>query len=351
MKKKFIAASLVLAIALSGTALASGDSLITRSYLTGAYRSSLASQIQETVKTASQPIYTAAVARTEQLFSGTAGKWRTSVSFTQQSGERGDTVTLALGAGLFWTSGSAKVTSGQLVDASTGTEVSPGGALTASHRYLAAEQTVVSLTSSTAWWLVEGDWMFISNGGAGKELPFTDVLSGAWYHDAVKYVAEKGLFEGVSDTRFAPFMFMDRGMLATVLYRLAGSPSVQYTDLFHDIPAGSWYSNGAIWAGQTGVILGNEGGMFYPQQNASREQIAVMLYRYASYTGCDISASVSLNSFSDCASVHSWAYDAMSWAVAVGIIEGDSGTIKPMDNATRAEVAVMLQRFAVWAQI
>lgn len=158
---------------------------------------------------------------------------------------------------------------------------------------------------------------------------FSDVDSGSWSADAIQFVASRELFQGTSDSMFSPAGSMTRGMLMTVLARLSGQ----------DTTGGeTWYSAGMEWAKKAGISDGTA-----PEANVTREQLAVMLYRFAGAEGRE---AVALTSFPDNSTVSSWAQDAMGWAVQNGIITGTgSGTLNPAGNASRAEVAVMLQRF------
>ena len=158
---------------------------------------------------------------------------------------------------------------------------------------------------------------------------FSDVDSGSWSADAIQFVASRELFQGTSDSMFSPAGSMTRGMLMTVLARLSGQ----------DTTGGeTWYSVGMEWAKKAGISDGTA-----PEANVTREQLAVMLYRFAGAEGGEAAA---LTSFPDNSTVSSWAQDAMGWAVQNGIITGTgSGTLNPAGNASRAEVAVMLQRF------
>ena len=156
---------------------------------------------------------------------------------------------------------------------------------------------------------------------------FNDVASSAWYADAVKYVTDKGLMNGTGDNQFSPNASTTRGMLMTVLARYAGE----------DTTGGvTWYEKGMNWAKANGVSDGT-----HPTVNITREQLVTMLYRYAGSP----KANGSLNSFSDAASVNSYAVNAMQWAVENGIVNGSNGKLNPQDNATRAQVAAILMRF------
>ncbi len=173
-------------------------------------------------------------------------------------------------------------------------------------------------------------------------LPFTDVAESAWYYDAVVYAYENGLMDGTSATTFAPAMNTTRAMLATLIYRMAGEPTVTGSASFTDVTAGQWYTDGITWASQQGVVQGIGNGRFDPDGAITREQLAVMLYRYADGE----TASADMSRFQDSASISDWALEAMNWAVAQGILSGnDQGLLNPGSIASRAEVATMLMRF------
>lgn len=343
MKKRTVAAALALCVLLSGAALAAGgtpsDPLISLNYLNGTYWSSLESLVDAAVKEDTQPLYDAALdcARQQDPSGQTA-----SSGFTAQTGGTGGVVKLTLGSGLVWTDGSGKVRAGLLVDATTGQEAAPGTALTAGHRYLAVEDASVMALSQTAGWLVEGEWTALPATG----LAFTDVAADTWYCKNVCYVVEKGLFKGVTDTTFQPSGAMTRGMAVTVLYRIAGEPAAAYASLFTDVPEQRWYTDGAVWAGQNQIVP-SDGGVFRPNENVTRQELASMLYEYARSVGAD-TAGGGLDGFSDAGDVASWAKDALDWAVQKKIMEGSGGKLRPGASASRAEVAAMFQRFQLW---
>ncbi len=179
----------------------------------------------------------------------------------------------------------------------------------------------------------------------GSKLRFIDVHEGDWFYSDVAYAVEKGLFSGVSEKLFAPNSPMTRAMLVTVLYRLEGSPRVIGTDGFADTAKNTWYSDALCWAVRAGVIKGISDTTFAPDMNVTREQMAAILYRYASYKGYNTGAAASLNVYADGAKVSDYAREAMSWANANGIITGIGSWLHPAESATRAQVAALLHRF------
>ncbi len=197
----------------------------------------------------------------------------------------------------------------------------------------------------------------VENGKAYAEIPsgatvkviankktFNDVKASDWYASAVDFVSSHELFQGVGEGNFAPKAPMTRAMLVTVLYRLEDEPAVSGTVSFNDVPADSWYAKAVAWAAKEGIVMGNGSG-FAPNDNITREQIATILYRYAQYLGIDVSAKGSVSRFSDGSKVSGWAADAMAWAVEASLFQGDdSNCLNPGSNATRAEVATLMQR-------
>ena len=176
---------------------------------------------------------------------------------------------------------------------------------------------------------------------------FTDA-EGHWAEDYIKYVTNKGLFNGVSDTLFGPEMNMSRAMTVTVLARLYGRDISSMSADFIDVPSGKWYSSAVAWGEKNGIVQGYGNGLFKPEDDVSREQMAVFLYRYAVNFGLsDGKASESsLGRFSDAGSVSSWAKNAVAWCVENGLITGrTASTIVPQGNITRAEVAAIISRF------
>ena len=349
MKKKILAGALALLMLLGlvTTGLAGGqsDPLISRSYLNGTFFGSLKIYVAQWVAQDTQNLFTNAAGQTS------ADGWTVSARFVPGAGEYGDTITLTTGSGLIWTAGSGAVSSGVLVDATAGVELGAGRTLTAGHRYLAGSDAVVAASSQAVQWMAEGKWRLGTGGTPAVPLPFVDVTEDQWYYEDVRFVVENGLFTGVSDTRFQPNGAMQRGMMVTVLHRLAGEPEVSYSNVFSDVPDGQWYTSGTIWCARMGIVNGVGDGRFAPGQNITRQQIAVMIYNYAVRTGQIAGERGDLNVFSDAGSVASWARDAMSWAVGAGILNGSGGKLLPEDGAQRAQVAAMLHRFRNWLDL
>lgn len=182
-----------------------------------------------------------------------------------------------------------------------------------------------------------------------ESLPFTDIADNAWYADAVRYVYKHGLMAGTSATTFAPDVTTSRAMIATILWRMAGSPVVNYAMTYTDVAQGQWYSEAVRWATSEGIVGGYGNGLFGTNDPITREQFAAMLYRFAQEQGYEVSIGENTNilSYTDVADLSEYAISAMQWAVGAGIINGtgDGSTLSPQGQATRAQAAVMLMRF------
>ena len=177
---------------------------------------------------------------------------------------------------------------------------------------------------------------------------FSDVPADAWYAEAVQYVYENGLMTGTSDTTFSPDLTTSRSMIATILWRMAGSPVVNYAMDFADVPADQWYAEAVRWASSEGIVGGYGNGSFGTGDPITREQFAVMLYRFAQKQGYDVSVGENTNilSYTDVSAVSEYAIPAMQWAVGSGVITGMGDTLAPQGETTRAQAAMMLMRFS-----
>ena len=183
---------------------------------------------------------------------------------------------------------------------------------------------------------------------APEPLPFGDVDDGDWFADAVRFVYENGMMNGVSETDFAPHAATSRSMIVTILYRLEGEPVVDDAMDFTDVAGDAYYAEAVRWAASEGIVGGYGGGLFGSDDAVTREQLAVILYRYAVYKGYDVSIGEDTNilSYADFADLSEYAIPAMQWACGSGIVNGTSeSTLTPQGEATRAQVAAMLMRF------
>lgn len=176
---------------------------------------------------------------------------------------------------------------------------------------------------------------------AVEDIGFSDVAADAWYADAVEYVRDNGLMSGTSGTTFSPEGMMTRAMLATTLYREAGSPVVSGTDAFTDTQEGAWYSDAVLWVSQEGVISGYGNGLFGTNDPVTREQIAAILWRYAGSPAAGAG-----QDFVDESAIASYAVGAVDWVRANGVMNGmDGNRFSPKSSATRAQVATILRNY------
>ena len=177
---------------------------------------------------------------------------------------------------------------------------------------------------------------------------YTDLDRNGWYHEYVDWVLKNGVMNGVGGGLFEPNGETTRAMLVMVLYRMAGAPDMAGRESsFTDVSADSWYGAAVIWASENGIVNGVGGGLFDPDASLTREQMAMMLYRFAGYLGSDTEKRADLSAYGDADAVSAFAQDAMAWAVAEGLVNGRSAAeLAPKAGATRAELATILFRFA-----
>lgn len=187
------------------------------------------------------------------------------------------------------------------------------------------------------------------NPDTGVDNPFTDVHPEDWFYDHVMYVYHNGLMNGTSATTFSPNNATTRAQIAAIFYRMAGSPAVENTNPFTDVPYGpgtDWYYDAVLWVQQNGIMQGYGDNLFGPGDPVTREQLAVVFYNYAKFKGYNITANGDLSAFTDAGDISAWAQEAMKWAVGSGLMNGKgNGIIDPKGTATRAEVAAMLHKF------
>lgn len=180
-----------------------------------------------------------------------------------------------------------------------------------------------------------------------EQLPFVDVKPTDWFYEAVAYVYEHGLMDGVGNSRFAPNASTTRAMIVTILWRVEGEPEVDYATTFEDVADNTWYTEAVRWAASEGIVEGYSKTAFGPNDPITREQLAAILYRYAKYLGVDVSVGEDTNilSYKDALEISEYAIPAIQWACGTGLLQGSGGALTPKGNATRAQVATMLMRW------
>lgn len=255
-----------------------------------------------------------------------------------------------------------------------------GGSLQFSATHAAAGETVSFTTSPSPGYILNslavtdgaGRGVAVSGLGGGKwsfvmpaspvtvsaafapaqpaALPFRDVGQNDWFRDAVAYVYNARLMNGMEPGLFSPGGTTTRAMIVTILHRYEGSPAAGLSS-FPDVPSGEYYAAPVAWAAANGVVKGYENGLFLPQDPITREQMAAILYRYAQRKGLDVSGRADLSAYWDAGQINPYAADAMSWAVHTGLITGvDSHTLQPGGSAIRAQVAAILMRFCQYIE-
>ena len=211
-----------------------------------------------------------------------------------------------------------------------------------SERSLTNKVSGVCLTKDMT---VYAGWRVDENPGTDVN-PFTDISEKDWFYGDVMFVYENGLMLGTSKTLFSPHGTAMRGMMATILWRMEGSPVPKGKNSFTDVEAGKWYADAITWTAENGIFAGYGKDKFCPDDPITREQLAAIFYRYADYKGYDLTVKGDLDKFKDADKITDYAKTAMQWAVGSGLVKGKSGNLlDPQGTATRAEIAAMLHRF------
>ena len=202
-----------------------------------------------------------------------------------------------------------------------------------------------SFTLYAKWEKIDAD----NNGTSGHYCPslkFSDLDITKWYHEDTDYVIENDIFRGTTKTTFAPNADITRGMMITILYRAESEPYVSGTYTFEDVDENMYYAKAIVWGQQNGIIKGYSETEYAPEKPVLREQIAAIMFRYAQYKGMNAVTLEENLHFTDSNEISEYAISAMNWAVGTGLIKGyEDNTVRPLNNATRVEVAAMLHRF------
>ena len=353
MKKYLRPLGLALAFCLltaGAYAAASGDSLISLSYLRESFFPKAVQAGEEAGNKLLQQTYDDALATLDAgEGAGAAGSY--SDTLQRREWPDGQIVTLPTGAGFLMLDGSATlVHTGAVIDVTAGGEVPSGSALTRNHRYLVGENTNAAVTVRSGQAAIGIQGSYALTGGKTEHTPFYDVSQTDWFYAPVGYAYEKGLFSGMDANHFSPGSSMNRAMLMSVLHRLAGSPQTTAQIAFNDVPGSSWYTQAVLWGASQGITSGTGNGNFNPDGQVTREQAVAMMYNFAvKYKDLTGGAGADLSGYADLNRLSSWARPAMAWAVEQGIVSGVANgstlTLEPQRSATRAEMATMLRAF------
>ena len=339
--------------------LSAEDALVSLSYITDMFIPDAVERGKEQVKQTLDKTYVNAAMELDEVNAdlmeqATGSRGAYSANLQPRIFHSGDILTVETGTGLMMYAGRARVShDGAVIDVTDGAEVPSGAELIPGHRYLVAEDTLADVValSGLARMGVQGGYE--TDRGDGAQAPFTDVSSSDWYYDAVAYVYQAGLFTGVGDDKFAPGLTMDRAMLMTAFYRLAGSPEgemEQATASFSDVPESAWYYKFVRWAATQQITAGIGDNKFGPAVQLTREQVVTLLYSFATrYMGQSMDGRTDVSGYSDFDKSSEWARDALSWAVHYGVLDeswAGENTLGGHQYADRAEVSAMLAAFA-----
>lgn len=180
-----------------------------------------------------------------------------------------------------------------------------------------------------------------------EKIVFSDVDESDWFYEDVKYVSQNKLMNGTSNTEFSPEELTTRGMIVTILWRLEGEPTEKGKE-FDDVAEDTYYHKAVSWAATNGIVSGYSETAFGPEDAATREQLAAIIYRYASYKKCDLSKTASLDGYNDKNAISDYAVKSLEWASANGIITGTTNeTLSPKDFVTRCQIAAILKRLCI----
>lgn len=179
----------------------------------------------------------------------------------------------------------------------------------------------------------------------GRALPPSDVSPDSPYYEAVDYVLSQGYFSGMGNGVFQPNGLFTRAQLAQILWRMGGNLLSRGCS-FSDVSPSAWYYNAVSWCYQNGIMTGLSANSFAPDAPLSQQQMALILYQFAKYSGLDVSKRGDLSAYSDGENVSLWAKQGMEWAVGNGLLPTDSGTaLNPSANVTRSQMAMVLYAF------
>ena len=362
MKRKFVAAlcagALLISLGCGVYALTGEESLVSLSHITDVFVPDAVKQGIKQVEKTLEKTYDNALDDLEDthkdlMKEATGSENPYSAVLSPRDYSAGDMITVETGAGVFHYDGVARVShDGAFIDITDGVEIKSGEKLTPGHRYLVGEDTiadVIVLSGAARLGLQSG---YAVEQGDEIPTPFHDVSIDDWYYDAVAYVYDAGIFTGISDTQFSPHLTMDRAMLMTGFYRLAGSPERELEEAdaaFRDVPESAWYYKFVRWAATQEITAGIGDNKFGPAVQLTREQVVTLLYSFATrYLGQTMEGRTDVTGYADYEKSSEWARDALSWAVHYGVLDkswAGENTLGGHQYADRAEVSAMLAAF------
>lgn len=360
-KKLILAGALLVSMLVGvGAALAPGDSLLTLSYLKDRFIPSAVTQGKQAGEAKLQETYNQGMAKlngAKNEISGQTGPGSTqpnSDALAPMDLHDGERITTATGCGVLMRKGVAVVRhNGVFVDVTTGQEIASGSKLEVNHRYITGENTSaeVEVMSGAAQIGVEGAYSRV--GGSANPMPFYDISRLDWYYTQVQFVYNKGYFAGTSAHEFGPGVLMNRAMVMTVFYKMAGLPQAQMDAAaglhFRDVPEDAWYAPYVKWGAAQGITGGTGPDTFDPNALVNREQFVQLLYNFSiHYLGREQPQRADLSAFQDGSTVSPWAKEAVSWGVATEILQSirkEEKVLMPQYHSDRAAISVMLWNF------
>ena len=355
--KRIAAAIAVLAlIACLATAFSAGtssDPLISLSYINDTFSPSFLADI----KSAAEENFASSVSNAEAELEKLSGKYvLTPPGYTFSVGDHpieakaGAVLSLAPGTSAVVDNGAAKleVSSGEVIDLSAGEIVESGTLIRKSIRLFTTEEATATLTvySDSALLLVDGSFSFTQGNGTAPGPYFPDIPDGHWATDYIYALAEMKLVNGTGTNRFEPEATMTRAMFVTVIGRASGIEPEDYSvSDFSDVDIGEWYGPYVAWAAESGIVNGVGGNLFAPDDPITREQMAVIIMRYAEHEGSELESTNPAADFTDAELIDDWAAEAVGLAQRAGLITGkEGGRFDPLGTATRSEVCTVIYR-------
>ncbi len=322
------------------------DPLISLSYISG-YITNVMNRANSMIETSLSTVKSLATSQLDQMMPA-APAGDAAVGYKMLNLNSGGTVTITMGSSLNLISGTLRITSlkGTLINVSDGTVVDKSDIIKANTRYFAAENTTATFTvySAAANVTVNGSYTMTPSG----KLPassFSDV-SGHWAEEYIYSLSAGGIVSGMGDGLFMPNYTVTRGMFVTIMGRLYGVDKAAYSvSKFSDVSMTDWYGPYVAWAAEKGISTGYHDGTFAPNENMTREQMAVIIMRYAGVTGASLTTTAGEKTFADDSLIGSWAKDSVYAAQKAGLISGrEDGSFDPKGTATRAEVCAIVYR-------
>ncbi len=328
-----------------------GDPLISFTYIRDTFIPSVLNKTEEKLDAELLALEAELTQRMDAISGSINPGYLFSSGYTSLNFSKGGTLTVHELTGFIVTGGSANlhVETGEVVDLNTGLAVKKDCLLASNQRYFATEGTsaVIRFYSDASAGMVDGYYLAAGSGTIPQNLMFIDIPASHWANDSITYLAGRTIIKGVGNDRFAPDDFVTRGTFVTILGRLYGINPEQYTDTrFNDVDMAMWYGPYIAWADEKGIVSGYGNGSFGPNDVITREQMAVVIMKYASFAGISLSPSIQQSAFEDEASISSWALEAVKSAQITGIMTGKPGNLfDPAGTAVRAEVSAVAYRF------